>query len=690
MSSSNKLEPVESSPESSLESHPKRLPVRAIALLLSLIFFGFLGYQAELVLPMRPPNLSSTYTPVTQAPPSSLGSYDVLGHVVNPSDAEQLLQTEAGKEQLSPEQGAVEINQDLLTLGRDTFYRETFGNERFLTDVVGALDGPINLASITKAIVKLAGQPTTNLQVAVDRDVTLGGREFKAGTLLNTGLDIPARSLLPLGMRTELSQGKVRVGITCAFCHAAVDRQTGKILEGASNNDLDTGLILASASNSAAMFRHTGINPTQLQFGDRRYIDAQGNEAQLPDAKAVEEAVDADFLSWAPGNFDSTGTMTNNPSQNPSSYTFEAYPYGWSGHSAIGWFHGLTTLNSNVHATNSDTTTGADGSQASLGIDKETYLGILLQNASNPKFRLPNGANPAEFFDQIDPTPGEPAINEVIRMPGYPKGSPFMLDGLMASSPGLPIGQQLNAMSAWQNTLAPPPYSEAQNLQQLQQGAKVFDRAGCAECHSGRTFTNHRVISQQEVKTQPSRAPALKVFAKSFVAPKTYPNGESVPLPENPPVLPVPTDITPKSDQQRAFALNDSSGGYKVPSLIGLAVTAPYLHDGGVAASPEALQPDTTGTYQITQADQIGMAGTLMQHVLPDPAASLRMLVDRNLRKPMIEANRANADLVRSNIDGSGHNYWIDQPAGFTPEEQTAVIEFMLSLDDNPKVLPNK
>jgi hypothetical protein len=42
---------------------------------------------------------------------------------------------------------------------------------------------------------------------------------------------------------------------------------------------------------------------------------------------------------------------------------------------------------------------------------------------------------------------------------------------------------------------------------------------------------------------------------------------------------------------------------------------------------------------------------------------------------------------VRSNIDGRGHEYWIDQAAGFTPEEQTAVIEFMLSLDDDPQVL---
>lgn len=325
---------------------------------------GAIAYQLEIAIPVTSPNLNKTYTPLTQSAPSGIGSYDVLGKVVSKADADQLLQTEAGRKQLSPEKGAVEITEDLVDLGRDAFYRETFGNERFLTDVVGSLNGPINLVTITKAIARLGGKHTTNLQIPVEQDVTIGGREFKAGTLLNTGLDIPARSLIPLGMRTQLSHGTVKVGITCAFCHAIVDRETGRILEGAPNNDLNAGLILALASNSAAMFRHTGVNPTLLSLGDHTYINANGQESRLPDPKTVEDAVDADLLSWAPGNYDSTGTLVNNPSQNPSSYTFEAYPYGWSGHSAINWFHGLTTLNSNVHATNSDTTTGADASQA--------------------------------------------------------------------------------------------------------------------------------------------------------------------------------------------------------------------------------------------------------------------------------------------------------------------------------------
>ncbi|MBW4560440.1 MAG: hypothetical protein KME32_04635 [Mojavia pulchra JT2-VF2] len=662
---------------------------RSITILLFLVtFVSFFAYRLEIVLGVTPSKYN-TFTPQTQAASQEIGSYDVLGYSINKEEATRLLQTEDGRKQLSPENGAFAVTQETLKLGRDAFYSETFGNEIFQTDVVGVLNGPINMITVGQAIAGLGGKHTTNLQIPINEDVTIGGRTFKAGTLLNTGLDVPANSLVPLGMRASITKGKLRFGITCALCHATVESKTGRILEGAPNNDLDTGLVLAFATNSAAMFRQTDVNPTQIPLGEHTYINADNQESRLPDVKAVEDAVDAKLLTWPPGNFDSTGTLVNNPSQTPSSYTFGAWPYGWSGHSAVGWFHGLTTLNSNVHATNSDGTNGADASQALLGIDKETYLGVILQNAANPAFKLPTGAKPSEFFNKIDPTPGEPAINEVIRMPGYPQGSPFMLDGLMASSPGFPVGEQLNAMSAWQNTLAPPP-TAISDVASLERGSAVFTRAGCIECHSGRYFTNHDVIAQNEIGTQPSRAPTLAPFAKNFTTPQTYPNSVSVPLPSNPPVLEVSTDITPKKAQELAFGINNSAGGYKVPSLIGLYLTAPYLHDGGVAASAEALKQDgKDGHFVVANPDQIGMAGTLMQNILPDPAASLRVLVDRNLRQVAVAANQANSDLQKSNVDGSGHAYWVDAEAGFTPGEQTDLIQFLLSLDDNPEVLPS-
>jgi hypothetical protein len=665
------------------------MPLRTLSVLvIVLAVAGFLGFQIEISLPTHPPDLASTYTPITQAPPKGLGSYDVLGHPVSQTEAATLLQTEAGQAQLSPDQGAVEITEDLLALGRETFYRQTFGNEVLFTDVIGILDGPLSLPKLTKAILGLRGQPTDNLQVTLDKTVQLGDRTFPAGTVINTGLDVPGGSVFPLGLVTHIDHARPQVGITCALCHATVNPKSGQIIEGATNIDVNLGLLLAMAPNSATLFRQTDVRPTEIPPGSHSYINDEGELAYLPDAEQLEAAVDEALLSWPPGNFVSNGDLKNNSAQVPSSYTHEAFPYAWSGVASIGWFHGLTTLNNAVFGLNADPTTTADAAPDVLDIPKETYLGSIFQNAPRAHFRLPEGAHPSEFFEAIDPTPGAPGLNATIKMPEYPKGTLFMQNGLMAATPGHLAAEELNAMSAWQNTLAPPPNKAIQDVASVQRGAKVFDRANCASCHSGRYFTNHRVIAQRELKTEPLRAPASKDFAEAFVDPDTYAPNVPVPLPANPRVLPVPTDITPEEDIQLAYAQSDPAGGYKVMKLIGAYLQAPYLHDGGVAASATALKPTQDGWFEVADPAQIGMVGTFMRGIRPDAAASLRMLVDRRLRQPMVEVNRAAPDLQRSHVTGQGHEYWVDQKAGFEPQDQTDLINFVLALDDDPIALP--
>ncbi|MCT7963092.1 hypothetical protein NG791_20690 [Laspinema sp. D1] len=649
---------------------------------------GFLVSGVEVVLPATPPSEAMTYTPMTQPAPPGIGSYDVLGHPVSKEEADRLLQTEAGRDYLSPENGAIEITDELIDLGRKNFYTETFGNEVIFTDVVGILDGPINIASMTKAILALKGQPTTNLQIPLKEDITVGGQTFKAGTMLNTGLDVPKGSVLPLGLSNHLSGTKVRVGVTCALCHAAIDGKTGAILEGATNNDIDAGLLLAMASNTAALYRQTGVNPLELPKGSHTYLNSQGELAKLPDSESFEEAVDQVFLSWAPGNFDSSGDQIDNPSQIPPSYTHDAWPYSWSGGSSIGWFHGLSSLNSRVFAFNADPTTTAENSEKLYGIDKETFLGAIFQNSSNSKFRLPEGAKPSEFFARVNPTPDSPGFDQTIKMPEYPNASLFAANGLMLATPALPVGTAANAMSAWQNTLAPPPNEFLSDSEAVQRGAVIFNQAGCVDCHSGRYFTNHEVIPQREVGTQPERAKASLGLKKLFQDPTTYPPSVQVPLPENPPVIPVPTDITPQRSIDVTFGITEPKGGYKVQHLIGLYLTAPYLHDGGVAAAADGLRQDADGKFAIANPDRIGLPGTLLQGINPDPEASLRMLVDRRLREAMIASNRANPSLKRANIDGRGHDYWVDEEAGFTPGDQSDLIQFLLSIDDDPEVLP--
>ncbi|PSB61400.1 hypothetical protein C7B61_16000, partial [filamentous cyanobacterium CCP1] len=302
--------------------------LRTVIILVALIVIaGFLGYQAELALPTGPPNLSSTDTPNTQPAPSGIGSYDVLGYGVDKTEADALLQTEEGRNLLSPDNGAVEITQDLLDLGRNAFYTETFGNEVLFTDIVGILDGPLNIPRLAKAVLALKGQPTNNLQVTLDEDITVGDRTFTAGTVINTGLDVPKGSLFPLGLVTHIDHAQPKVGISCALCHAAINEDTGLIAEGATNIDVNLGMLLAFASNTAALFRQTDVNPVDIPSGQHSYINGKGKAAVLPDVQQLEDEVDAAVLAWPPGNFVSNGDLKNNSAKVPSSYTHEAWPY---------------------------------------------------------------------------------------------------------------------------------------------------------------------------------------------------------------------------------------------------------------------------------------------------------------------------------------------------------------------------
>jgi len=60
------------------------------------------------------------------------------------------------------------------------------------------------------------------------------------------------------------------------------------------------------------------------------------------------------------------------------------------------------------------------------------------------------------------------------------------------------------------------------------------------------------------------------------------------------------------------------------------------------------------------------------------------MLVDRELRAFVVKANQAYPALVRSNLDGTGHDFYVDSQAGFNPNQQTDLINFLLALDDKP------
>ncbi len=572
---------------------------------------------------------------------------------------------------LSAQNGAVEVNGRLLQLGRTTLYQETFGNEVFLTDIMGIVDGPLTIANIAKAIFQLKGEGTTNLQVELAYDVTVGGRSFKKGEKVDTGIDVPKGAYAPLGLPIKWSEGKLKVGVSCMACHATVDHETKMVIEGAPNSDLNAGLFLALATNSTAFFTHTDVANLKAYMSglDRVVPTSDGKTSPLPDPAALEKAVDENLVKWPRGNIDSTIDLTSNPCQIPDSFTKGNHPYGWSGFSAAGPFHGLSAFSNNVHAQNSDSLAQVEASQALFGLDKEVYLGTLLQNAADPKYRYDpkSGLKPTEFFAKVDPTPGVPGVNEMIKPPSFPKLTAVAPDGLVIGSPGYKVGEQLNAMAAYQNTITPPKHKEKVDSKRTVLGENVFKRASCITCHAGEAFTNNRVLTSKQIGTEPSRGMALKKTQNLFGPPSLYTPDTPVPIPPDAKVLPIPTAHLDPEQLKIAFAHGNSPGGYKVKGLIGLRWTAPYLHDGGVAVGPNL--------------SQLGVPGTLAKGISPDPANSLRALIDKDLRQKVIAANKSAKELADVHIAGSGHEFWVDSSTGFTKEEQDALIQYLLSLE---------
>ncbi len=367
---------------------------------------------------------------------------------------------------------------------------------------MGMLDGGLTPFEVVRAVAALKGEATTNLKVRMAKDVTIGDRTWRKGEEVPTGLDVPKGGAFIIGIKSFYDRGHLRMGITCALCHAAVDPASGKVIEGAPNADLNAGLLMALAKNSSAYFMHASV--PEANGG----TPAEGNRPALPDAAAVEAATKIQVASWPPGSFDSSGDRVTNPTSIPSSFSAYGEPYSWSGRERLGPFGGLSSLNNNVHAANSDTTQLAAAAPWLFGLDPETYLGIVLRGAPEGPLRYdPAGSlRPSEVLRTADPTPASPGLNSYAVLPTYPATNYMTDNGLFASVSGEPANYANNAMSAFQNLLRPPVAQAEAGA--VRAGRAVFERAGCGACHSGPALTNHRVIPEAEIGTEPSRAKA--------------------------------------------------------------------------------------------------------------------------------------------------------------------------------------
>ncbi|MBD2775153.1 di-heme oxidoredictase family protein [Iningainema tapete] len=639
------------------------------------------------------------------APTQSVGYYDYFGNQLRPTAAAKLVK----KQGLDPNDptsyqrvGAVKITQELINKGEDIFFNRKIGDDFGLQAVFGFSSG-INtiLPELQTAIQQLGGQPTTNLQITLQKDISLGSQIFSKGTVINTGLKMEKGGSFPIG----LVPTKNGIGVSCALCHATLSNE-GKRLAGVPNGELALPLLVALSPNTTAGFARLKFNPLdpEYQGNGKTILDSKGQLVKLPDPAKFEKAFDDAVLDVPFGNFESSADGINNTTQIPSVFTFKNHPYFFDGQFAVGPFAGLSAVNNGVHSSEINLLAAAQLSAEILDIDPEVYIGTFVQNATDPNLRLPDGepVKPSEWLrqkqQQLGTGPAE--LEDQIPAPGagdYPNLRPslFTYNGLIFSpnsdnSNDIASGTFLfanNAMSAFQNSLVPPPNRTSENRQALNtgsvhRGARVFEQANCATCHIPPFFTDNQIHPINEIGTNPERAKSRLPLNNLLVPPKLYTFNTPVPIPANAEELDVPTNGISDSPTTLPKGILPN-GGYKTTTLRGLYLSAPYLHDGGVAVRAGSLNVDRDG-IKVVEPNGLGLTGTLSQGLPADSTSSLRALVDRDLRALVVKANQANPSLVRSNLDGTGHDFYVDKQAGFSTQQQTDLINFLLALDNDP------
>jgi hypothetical protein len=119
----------------------------------------------------------------------------------------------------------------------------------------------------------------------------------------------------------------------------------------------------------------------------------------------------------------------------------------------------------------------------------------------------------------------------------------------------------LYALAQYLYSLQPPPNPQALN-DRASRGQRVFEREGCAGCHTPPLYTNNKLT-----------------LAKGYTPPQDHPfRGDILP-------------ISVGTDANLALKTRKGTGLYKVPSLRGVWYRGLYLHDGSVASLEEMFDP---------------------------------------------------------------------------------------------------
>ncbi|HET8759638.1 MAG TPA: hypothetical protein VFN94_01125 [Nitrospiria bacterium] len=413
--------------------------------------------------------------------------------------------------------------------GRSVFRFETFGNELFFSDTLGLDDGWSRLGITPNSLLEAGVQFDGDKLPADFRRVDVGGGPYTDP--LATRRLIDANAVIGLVARQN------RIGVTCAFCHSRADDRigagVGRRMDGAPNTALAVGEALSWASRSRAYLPFLNVSGA----GSGPLVSLGVTE----DAGPAEAAVDAALRAWPRGQADILPDGVGNPTEIPSLFAMRPHgPYLWDGSFAkatdASQYFATIVFDPTTLATRWGRHYLADGPFWPVGEPlSASYQGVLRAidpAASWPRATIFRASVFNLFHDALD--------------------AGFRVDR-----------DDIFAVTAYLRNLLPPD-PEPADAHRIDAGRGVFRKAGCGACHLEGSVPGGAVVP-------------LAVLVPGYHAPVATTDD---------PVLAYDDRIarTPGED-------SIDRRGYKVPSLLGLWLSAPYLHDGSVATLDALFDP---------------------------------------------------------------------------------------------------
>ncbi|MEO6667052.1 MAG: hypothetical protein ABIO65_09815 [Nitrospiria bacterium] len=323
-----------------------------------------------------------------------------------------------------------------------------------------------------------------------------------------------------------------RVGVTCALCHSAVDDRigpgVGRRLDGVPNTALRAGRLIAWGERSRAYALF--LNVRGIGPGPR--VDPALFASREPDGAALmERQADAALRAWLPGQADTTPDGIDNPTDTPAIFNLQDVgPYTWTGA-----FPDSIAAHNYFFSVVLDPTTLAT-------TEGRTFLASTAGSAGEDLHggyrALLSALDPGATWPHVVAKPGGFALFRATHDIGFQVAR-----------------DDLDAVSAYLARMLPPP-SGGLDQEAVDAGRRVFRASGCNECHLEGRKTIGRII------------PLGKL------------------------VSPGDHRSTGYDDALIAVAMRDERAGYKVPQLLGLELTAPYLHDGSVGTLDALFSPE--------------------------------------------------------------------------------------------------